>query len=285
MALLGLKTAFIGKAGKDLFGKIYEEDLESNNVAAKLFFEEDSPTGIAIVLTEPAGERSFLVFRGANDKLSPEETESCRQLIETSKFLYICGYSLSASDQKTAILKAVEIAKQHETKLVFDPGAYNLIESKPNLFQRLLTSCDVFSPNLKEAMVITNSRTLDACMERLREYSALTAIKLGGKGSILIHGEKTVKTPAFKVKVVDTTGAGDAFIGGIVYGLIQDLPLDLTARFANWYAAQVIKSYGARSYPQKDEILSFLKTLKDSQGTEKQTSDVISDMHHLGKDW
>jgi len=262
MSLLGLKTAFIGKAGRDMLGRIYEEDLKSNNVATNIFFDPDLPTGVVIVLTDCKGERSFLVFRGANDKLTPEEIESSKQLIETSEYLYVCGYSLISPDQKNAILKAVEIAKRHKVKVVFDPGAYNLIQSKPQLFQHLLASCDVFCPNLKEAKAITNTKTSGAALERLKESTTVTAIKLGEKGSILICGKETIRTPAFKVKPVDTTGAGDAFTAAIIYGLTQNLPLNLTAHLANWYAAQLITSYGARSYPPKDKIQSFLKNLK-----------------------
>lgn len=262
MSLLGLKTAFIGKAGRDMLGEIYKEDLKSNDVTTRIFFEQSLPTGIVIALTEYQGERSFQVFRGANDKLTPMEVESSRQLIENSKYLYVCGYSLISPSQQNAILKAVDIAQHHKVKVVFDPGAYNLIQSKPQLFQHLLASCDLFCPNLKEAIAITNAETLDAAIERLRESTPLTAIKLGEKGSILICGEETIKAPAFKVKPVDTTGAGDAFTAAIIYGLTKKLPLKLTAHLANWYAAQLITSYGARSYPPKDKIHSFLKNLK-----------------------
>jgi len=264
MSLLGLKTAFIGKAGGDMLGKIYEEDLKSNNVITKIFFDRDLPTGIVIALTECEGERSFLVFRGANDKLTLEEVESSKRLIETSKYLYICGYSLISSDPQNAILDAIDIAKHHKVKVVFDPGAYNLIQLRPQLFQRLLASSDVFCPNLKEAIAITNTKTIDAAVEHLRESTPLTAIKLGERGSILISGKETFKAPAFKVKPVDTTGAGDAFTAAIIYGLTQNLPLKLTTRLANWYAAQLVTSYGARSYPPKNKILSFIKSLKNS---------------------
>jgi len=262
ISLLGLETAFIGKAGRDMLGEIYEKDLKLNNVTTRMSIDKDLPTGIVIVLTDCEGERSFLVFRGANDKLTPEEIESSKQLIETSEYLYVCGYSLISPDQKNAILKAVEIAKRHKVKVVFDPGAYNLIQSKPQLFQHLLASCDVFCPNLKEAKAITNTKTLEAAVKRLRESTTVTAIKLGKKGSILIGGKETVRTPAFKVKPVDTTGAGDAFTSALIYGLTQNLTLNLTARLANWYASQLITSYGARSYPPKDKIQSFLKNLK-----------------------
>jgi ribokinase len=265
MSLLGLKTASIGKAGKDIFGKLYADDLKSNNVTTSIFFDQSLPTGIVIALTECEGERSFQVFRGANDKLTSEEVESSRQLIENSKYLYVCGYSLFSSCQQNAVLKAVDIAQHHKVKVVFDPGAYNLIQPRRKLFQHLLASSDLFCPNLKEAIAITNAETLDLAVERLRESTTLTALKLGEKGSILVCGKETIKTPAFRVTVADTTGAGDAFTAAIIYGLTQNLPLNLTAHLANWYAAQLITSYGARSYPSKNKILSFIKSLKNSK--------------------
>ena len=270
MSLLGLRIAFIGKAGKDMLGKIYADDLESNDVTAKIFFDKSLPTGIVIALTECEGERSFQVFRGANDKLAAEDIESAKQLIENSKYLYICGYSLVSSDQQNAILNAVNIAKYSHTQVAFDPGAYNLIDSRRQLFQRLLTLSDLFCPNLREALVITNTGTLDAALQRLKECTKLTALKLGKEGSVIVCGDETIKTPASKVRVVDTVGAGDAFMAAVVYGLTHDLPLNLTAHLANWYAAQTITSCGARSYPSERKIHSFVKSLELARAQRRQ---------------
>jgi len=118
---------------------------------------------------------------------------------------------------------------------------------------------------MQETLAITNSRTIDEAIESLRKSTKFTAIKLGKKGSILICGEETIRPPAFKAKPVDTTGAGDAFTAAIIYGLTQNLTLNHTARLANWYASQLITSYGARSYPSKDKILSFIKNLKENR--------------------
>jgi len=115
---------------------------------------------------------------------------------------------------------------------------------------------------MEETLAIKNSRTIDEAIESLRKSTKFTAIKLGEKGSMLICGKEIFKATAFKVKPLDTTGAGDAFTAALIYGLAKKLPLNLTAHLANWYAAQLITSYGARSYPSKNEIISFLKRLK-----------------------
>ena len=267
MSLLGLKVAFIGKAGKDPLGRLYKEDLKSNNVTSKIFLDKRLPTGIAIVLNNQKGGRSFLVFRGSNDRLMPEEIESLELLIRSSRYLYVCGCSLVSTGQQNAVLRAVEIAKTYGVKVVFDPGTYNLIIESPRLFKNLLTSSDIFCPNLKEAKTITNTKTLHEAVGSFRNlgHARLVAIKLGECGSILVSDKATVRTKAPKVRLVDSTGAGDAFVAAVVYGLAQELPLGLTARVANWYAAQLVTSYGARSYPAKDQILAFLKKLGSSR--------------------
>lgn len=266
MSLLGLKTAFIGKAGNDYLGKQYYDDLVRQNIETKIFLDEKSSTGIAIVLTAYEGERSFEVFRGANDGLTPDEVESSSELIKKSKYLYICGCSLIDPKQQSAVLKAIEIAKFYHVKVIFDTGAYNIIKSRHALFQRILASCDVFCPNEQEALTITGAKTLKEAIRCLRGRDIIIALKLGKKGSIFINQRKTVRALPFKVESVDSTGAGDAFVAAVIYGLIKDMPLELSAYFANWYAAQIVKSCGARNFPSRQSVLSFL----DEQKTKNQ---------------
>jgi len=262
MSLLGARTAFIGKAGTDMLGGLYVEDLKKNNVSPEIYLDDELPTGFIIVLVEEEGERSFLVYRGANDKLNPEEIEESRSVIKDSKYLYICGYSLTHPCQRSAILTAVEIARTHGAKVVFDPAAYNLVQSQPDLFRELLECSDIFCPNEQEAMAMTGAATLEQAIERLRESTKLVALKLGDKGSVLINNKETIRIPAFKVRSVDPTGAGDAFTAALIYGLTHNLSLNHTACLATWYGAEATTDYGARSFPAEDEILSFLKALK-----------------------
>jgi sugar/nucleoside kinase (ribokinase family) len=167
--------------------------------------------------------------------------------------------------QKKAILHAVNLAKRYNLKMVFDPCAHNLVKSDFKLFKRLLDVCDVFCPNLEEAKAITRTNQLEITIERLQSEERLTAIKFGKDGCILINKKEIIKVPGFKAKCVDSTGAGDAFASALIFGLANNFPLKNVGQLANWFASQVTTQIGARNFPSKTEIRSFLKELKTAE--------------------
>jgi len=264
LSTLGGKAVFVGKAGRDIFGRLYVQDLKRSRVVTKIFFDKDSPTGLVMVFVGEEKERSFLVFRGANDKLSVNEIEKANNEIKRSKYFYFSGYSLINNPQKDAILQAVELARKYKVKIVFDPGAYNLVKSKKSLFTKLLSLCDVFSPNLKEATAMTNTANMERMISKLREKVPLTALKLGEKGCILISEKKDVRVSGYTVRCLDTTGAGDAFTAALIYGLVHKFPLRSAGRLANWFAAEIVKQIGSRNYPSKTKIQHFLRRLRSA---------------------
>ena len=265
LSLLGKKTAFIGKAGNDCWGRLYEENLKTKGVTTKIFCEDGLFTGLALVELEVDGERSFCVFRGANDTLSEHDVEHAVDLIKRSEYLYFSGYSLANEPQRTAILKAAKTAKEHKTKIVFDPGAHNLIRSEPRLFAKALELCDVFLPNLDEASEITSTTNKDDIISALKNRAPLTAMKCGKDGCILISKKRVARVPSFNIKCVDSTGAGDAFASALIFGLANNFPLKNVGQLANWFASQVTTRIGARNFPSKTEIQSFLKELKNAE--------------------
>jgi hypothetical protein len=264
LSALGGRAAFVGKAGNDFFGKLYVEDLKKRGVIPRVVLDRYLPTGVVIVFLDQQKERSFLVFRGANDEMSPKEVEKASSEIKRSRYMYFSGYSLINRPQEEAILWAVDLARKHKLKIVFDPGAHNIVKSKKRLFTKLLSFCDVFSPNLEEASAITSTTRFEDIVEKLREKVPFTALKLGKDGSLLISGKETVTTQGLKVRCMDTTGAGDAFIAAIIYGLSRKLPLAMIGRMANWFSAQAVTQMGSRSFPSKSRILHFLDNNSDS---------------------
>lgn len=263
LSSLGGKVAFVGKAGDDFFGKSYMQDLKNKGVVPKIFFDKDFPTGLIIAFVEDRKDRSFIIFRGANDKLSTGEIEEAINPIKKSKYVYFSGYSLVKNPQQSAILRALELAIKFKAKIVFDPGAYNLVKSKQKLFVHVLDHCDIFSPNLDEAMAITNTTNMEDVIGKLRNKVPLTALKCDKNGSILIGRKEIVKVPSFNVKCLDPTGAGDAFTAALIYGLARRLPLESVAQLANWFAAKVVTQIGPRSFPSKSEINHFLQKLRE----------------------
>ena len=262
LSSFGAKVSFIGKAGNDRWGRLYKEDLTDRGITAAISFEKRIPTGLSLVSVTPIGERSFYVFRGANDRLSTKDIDKSVNLLKNSEYVYFSGYSLVADPQRSAILHAVRLAKKHGVKLFFDPGAYNLIETNFELFNRLLDDCDVFCPNIDEAKSITKSTKTEEAILKLQKTCKLVGLKCGSKGCILVDHNKRTRVPASKVNAVDTTGAGDAFAAALLYGLTNKLDLHSIGSLANWFAAQVVTEVGARRFPSKSQVAKFQKTLR-----------------------
>jgi sugar/nucleoside kinase (ribokinase family) len=261
LSKLGGKAQFIGKAGKDALGSFYQKDLTRGGVRAEIVFDKSHPTGIIITFVDKKGERSFLISRGANDFLLPEEVEQYENDIAESEYLFVSGYSLINLPQREAILKAAKLAKLNGVKVIFDPGSHNLIRQRRTVFNKLISLCDVIVPNLEEAKALTNSDRVIDVGRHLSKRVPLIALKMGREGCMLITRDKRIKCQGNWVNCVDSTGAGDAYASALIYGLTKDLPLEKTARLANWYASCNIQKLGPRSFPNKEEITNYFSSL------------------------
>lgn len=261
LAFLGGKAVFIGKSGEDILGELYEKNLEEHGVKCKIFRDKTTKTGFAIVFLGKNQQRTFIVYRGANNHLSCDEIKKLDSVIEKAKYFYFSGFSLANDPQKSAILEAVNMAKKTELKIVFDPGAYNLVRNNRKFFLKILEKCDVLSLNTKEAEALTNKKGLNNIIGVLREFVPLVALKRGAKGAVIITPNIVFKVSAYHVESLDTTGAGDAFVAALIYGLIQEFPLKKTGIFANWFSSELIRNFGPRSFPSKSRVNSFLSQL------------------------
>ena len=162
------------------------------------------------------------------------------------------------SSQRKVILRAAELARRNEVRVILDPGAHNLVVSESGAFAELLNLSDILCTNLDEARAITGMAEVEDIISQLRGRFQLVALKLGSEGCILADKTEVIKLPEHEVKCVDTTGAGDAFAAALVYGLSQGFSLQKTGKLANWFAAQVVKKYGARNFPARAHIKRFL---------------------------
>jgi len=262
LSKLGGKVSFIGKVGDDALGTLYRNSLIRDNIATHISFDQLNPTGIILVFVGKKGERSFLVSRGANDYLSIDEIKKCRSSIQRSKCIFISGYSLVKSPQKDAVLKAIEIAKSNDVKVIFDPGAHNLIEQKRVLFEKIISLSDVITPNLDEAKSITNCDEIRKIIKKLSKIAPLAVLKMGVNGCIVITPNENINLKSNKINCIDSTGAGDAFVSALIYGITNNLSLKHAAMLANWYASHIIQQVGSRSFPSDQKIRRYLRRLK-----------------------
>ena len=261
LSLLGAKASFVGKAGKDLFGNLYIENLKENKVITKVFFDESSLSGSILVSVYDQKERSFLVFRGANDSLSISDIKKTDRLIRGSRYMYFVGYSLINNPQRDAILYAIELSKKYKRQIVFDPGAHNIIKQNHELFSRIVSDSDVFTPNLEEALTFTNTKNINDAIDKLKGICPLTVLKCGEDGCVFINDKNIIKIPGFKVRCVDPTGAGDAFVAALIYGLARNKSLQDIGQIANWFASQTVTGNGARCFPKRIKTRDFIDSM------------------------
>jgi len=213
---------------------------------------------MVVSVVDRKGERTMFSYRGANVRLKPNEIDS--NYVRKAKLLHLSGYTLVQSPQREAGLKCAQLAKQSGILISFDPGPLIHL-AKPAAIRRILRLTDVLLPNSGEVRSLSGHRNVSQCVETLLNAGPkIVGLKLGKRGCLIAGGDVRIRIPAFEVKVVDTTGAGDAWGAGFVAALLRE-PTDLAraGKFANAVAALAITKTGARaSLPSRRKVEDFL---------------------------
>lgn len=253
---LGVKSAFIGKVNKqDEYGSYYISDLESNNTIP-VIRHSDLPTGRAHTFIEKGGERTFGTYLGAASELNPSDVSPAD--LEAYDLLYVEGY-LVFNEQ--LIRHVIKTAKASGIKVAIDLASFNIVEQFKDLFDELLNDVDIVFANEEEAKAFTGKEPEEA-LDILAERCELAIVKVGKDGSYIKQGDEKHFVGTSKVDVVDTTGAGDLFAGGFIYGLTQGINLADCARIGTKVAGEVIQIQGAKLSNEKwDEIKTFIQTI------------------------
>lgn len=240
LAKLGSKTGFIGKIGKDKFGTYFRESLLENGVQDKLL-TCDLPSGVASTFISKDGERTFGTYLGAAASLKAEDLSA--DLFVDYTFLHIEGYLVQ--DHKM-IETALKLAKEVGLQVCLDLSSYNIVEEERDfLFKLVEKYVDILFANQEEAKAFTGCEPQDA-LPILARLCSIAIIKLGEDGSLVKKGTHQFHVDAVKVdNVVDTTGAGDAFAAGFLYGLTCGCCLDKCGRIGSLLSSEVIKVIGA----------------------------------------
>lgn len=257
LARLGIETGFLGRIGKDNFGKFYKEDLSKNNVQSHLT-EVDEASGVASTFISKDGERTFGTYLGAAANLSAKELHP--QSFEGYKYFYIEGYLVQSHE---LIRKAIILAKEAGAKVILDLASYNIVEENRDFLLEIIPQyADIVFANEEEAKSLLGKEPEEA-VSILAKSSEIAIVKMGAKGSWIQRGEEKVLVPAYPVNCVDTTGAGDLYAAGFLYGLIHDRPLTVCGQIGTILAAHVIQDVGAKinadKWPEISEIINNMK--------------------------
>jgi len=242
LARLGCKVGFIGKVAEDREGKMLLKDFHAEGVdTSGVTIAKHDRSGKVMGFVDEKGERALYVDPGVNDTLEFEEIN--KEYAFKTKFLHLTSFIGEKPFQ--AQIKLVETLPDN-VKVSLDPG--ELYARRGTMLEPIIRKTFVLMPHTKELELLTGTANYKKGSEILcRKGVKIVAVKLGSEGCYITDGKETHSVKAFTVKVVDTTGAGDAFCAGFLYGLIHDKSLNECGRIGNFVASRCIMKMGARA--------------------------------------
>ena len=220
---LGATAGFIGKVGNDSFGRALADTLKKDSVNTDgLFFDDNVPTTMAIVAVDDTGEREFSFYRdpGADTQLTEDEAVGALSK-GLPKILHVGSLSMTTSPGKEACVAAVKYARENGSAISYDPNyraaLWDSEEHAIEMMKELLPYADILKVSDEECVMLTGVEDFEEGSRILAGYGpGLVLVTLGADGVLVRMGEKTATVPGFSVKVADTNGAGDTFLGAML---------------------------------------------------------------------
>ena len=247
VASLGGAAAFIGKVADDEFGRIFAHDIRG----AGLKFNGkpvggQAPTSRSLILVTPDGERTMNTFLGISTDLDHGEVDA--DAIKSARILYLEGYLFDQPEAKAAFRQAVEIAKSANRKVALSLSDGFCVDRHRDEFLQLIKSgIDILFANESEIKSLYQTSDFDTAADCARKDAALCVLTRGPQGSVVISDGQAIEVPAEPIdELVDTTGAGDLYAAGFLYGVSAGHDLATSGRLGAIAAADIIQQIGAR---------------------------------------
>lgn len=239
IARLGMETAFVGKVGKDEFGKLFEEDLVSSGITPSLFYS-GTETGRAVAMVSPDSERTFGTYLGAAVEMGPQEMTP--EVFKGYDLLHIEGYLVFNEE---LIEKAIVTAKEAGLKVSLDLASFNVVEAKLDFLKRMAKDyVDIIFANEEEARAFTGEEDPEKALHIISEDVELSIVKVGKDGSMIKQNENITRVGVIDANPIDTTGAGDYYAGGFIYGYLNNLNHEQCGKIGALLAGKVIEQMG-----------------------------------------
>jgi len=252
LAALGAKCAFIGQVADDQLGEVFAHDIRAGGIHfATPARAGDPPTARCLIFVTPDGERTMNTFLGASQFLPPAALDE--RLIASAAILYLEGYLWDPEEPRSAMRRAIAVAREAGRKVAFTASESFVIERHGDDFRALIEEgqIDILFVNEGELATLTGESDFEAGVSRVASKVAVLVATRSAKGAIAVaHGERA-EVPAEPIeRVVDTTGAGDLFAAGFLSGYVAGKPLAECLRRGAICACEIISHYGAR--PEAD---------------------------------
>ncbi|MGD9492001.1 MAG: adenosine kinase [Bacteroidales bacterium] len=245
LARLGMKTGFIGKVGKDDLGDFFEKDMVKSGIQTHLI-QSATPSGLALALVSPDGERTFATYLGAACELQDIDIDA--DVLKNYDILHIEGYLLQ---NYKLISHSIKTAKELGLKVSLDLASYNVVEEHRDFLNEMIDLyTDIIFANEEESKALTGLEPEESA-KYLSQRVDIAAVKTGPGGSFVAMNGEITAVPTQKIIPVDTTGAGDLYAAGFLYALSKGKSAYECGRTGSVIASEVITTIGAKIPEEK----------------------------------
>lgn len=256
----GGKSFYSCLVAHDDLGRFFLDDLKRNDVDTNLKHENCPPghTGRCLVMTSPDAQRTMNTFLGVSSFLSPEHVDE--EAIKQSSYVYLEGYLVASPKGLEALKETKKIAEKNKVDVALTFSDASMVKYFSNQMQEIVgASVDLLFCNEEEAMIFTGTDDILAAREKLRESAKRFAITLGANGAMIFDGDTFVDIEPYKVRAVDTNGAGDMFAGAFMYGITHHHSHAEAGKLASLASSRVVTQFGPRLEPhQAQKVLADL---------------------------
>src|ERR1700686_4079435 len=248
LANLGARAAYVGKVKDDQIGRLYSHDIRAAGVAFETKAASDGPaTGCSYILVTPDGERTMNTYLGAAQELTPGDIDAAQ--VASSSIIYLEGYLWDPKSAKDAFVKASTIAHDAGRQVALTLSDSFCVDRYRGEFLDLMRSgtVDLVFANETELHSLYQTSDFDTALKQLRVDTKLGVVTRSEKGCVVASTDGGVPVPGFPIdKIVDTTGAGDLFAAGFLFGLVRGAGYENAGRLGALAAAEIIQHIGAR---------------------------------------
>ncbi|HZJ87975.1 MAG TPA: adenosine kinase [Sphaerochaeta sp.] len=255
LASLGIEVVLAGKVGADENGGIYRSRLKELAVGDQLADTTADLTGSSVILITPDSERSMNTYLGANRLYAAEDVDP--KSVAEAAYFHFTGYMWDTKSQQEAIMRALEVAKEQKTQVSFDiADPFAVGRYREDFLHLIEAHCDIVFANREEARILFDNYDPYECCRSMGKLCSTAIVKNGKKGSYVSHNREVLQIPVRgPVVPTDTTGAGDVYAAGFLYGCHQGYSAKEAGIIASILAGEIITQRGAQFSFEKSAIL------------------------------
>lgn len=248
----GGKSFFSFQVANDELGKFFLEDLKRNGVDTNLRHEQCPPghSGRCLVMTSPDAQRTMNTFLGVSSFLSPEHLDE--DAIKQSSYVYLEGYLVASPKGLEAMKATKKLAEKNKVEVALTFSDASMVKYFAKQMEEIVgASVDLLFCNEEEAMIFTGTESLQQAREKLRQVAKRFAITLGANGALIFDGDTFIEIEPYKVRAIDTNGAGDMFAGAFMYGITHKHSHAEAGKLASLASSHVVTQWGPRLTPDQ----------------------------------